>query len=99
MARPPGELLPCPRRRWSRACGCAVCAYGAVQPLLLSAASHGHADLVARGIRDDAIAAAWLPRPQVEVMVSLGVGQAPPARREKNLSSFMETGSILIESR
>lgn len=34
----------------------------------------------------------------VEVMVSLGVGQAPPARREKGLSSFMETGSILIES-
>ena len=32
-------------------------------------------------------------------MVSLGVGQAPPTRRGTGLSSFMETGSILIESR
>lgn len=38
-------------------------------------------------------------RAQVDVMVSLGVGQAPAVRREKGLSSFMETGSILIESR
>ena len=39
------------------------------------------------------------PEHRVEVVVSLGVGLAPPARREKGLTSFMETGSILIESR
>ncbi|EFN59236.1 hypothetical protein CHLNCDRAFT_138222 [Chlorella variabilis] len=38
------------------------------------------------------------PEHRVEVVVSLGVGLAPPARREKGLTSFMETGSILIES-
>ncbi|KAL4431288.1 hypothetical protein ABPG75_006544 [Micractinium tetrahymenae] len=39
----------------------------------------------------------WPDHP-VDVMVSLGVGLAPATRREKGLSSFMETGSILIES-
>jgi hypothetical protein len=40
----------------------------------------------------------WPDNP-LDVVVSLGVGVAPPTRREKGLTSFMETGSILIESR
>ena len=40
----------------------------------------------------------WPGHP-LDVVVSLGVGQGPPARRERGLNSFMETGSILIESR
>ncbi len=39
------------------------------------------------------------PEHPIGVVVSLGVGLAPAVRREKGLSSFMETGSILIESR
>ena len=40
----------------------------------------------------------WPDHP-VDVMLSLGVGTSPPVRRASGLSSFMETGSILIESR
>lgn len=40
----------------------------------------------------------WPDHP-VDVMLSLGVGVSPAVRRERGLSSFMETGSILIESR
>ena len=40
----------------------------------------------------------WPGHP-LDVVVSLGVGQGPPARRERGLNTFMETGSILIESR
>jgi hypothetical protein len=40
----------------------------------------------------------WPDHP-LDVVVSLGVGQGPPARRERGLNTFMETGSILIESR
>lgn len=39
----------------------------------------------------------WPDQP-VDVMLSLGVGVAPPVRRERG-STFVETGSILIESR
>ena len=40
----------------------------------------------------------WPDHP-LDVVVSLGVGQGLPARRERGLNTFMETGSILIESR
>lgn len=39
----------------------------------------------------------WPERP-IEVFVSIGSGSTPVIRRDKALSSFMETGSILIES-
>ncbi len=37
----------------------------------------------------------WL---HVECLVSLGCGSAPPSRRERSTSSFLDTGSVLIES-
>ncbi|PRW58490.1 phospholipase A I isoform X1 isoform A [Chlorella sorokiniana] len=39
----------------------------------------------------------WPDHP-IDVLMSVGVGVSPAVRREKGLSSFMETGSILIES-
>lgn len=32
------------------------------------------------------------------MLVSLGSGATPPARRERSLSTYLETGSVLIES-
>lgn len=39
------------------------------------------------------------PEHSVDAVISLGVGLAPPSRREKGMTSFMDTGAILIESR
>ncbi|KAL4853631.1 Phospholipase A I [Chlorella vulgaris] len=38
------------------------------------------------------------PEHSVDAVISLGVGLAPPSRREKGMTSFMDTGAILIES-
>lgn len=41
--------------------------------------------------------ALW-PHANVSVLVSIGTGSTPPSKRSKGLSSFMETGNIIIES-
>lgn len=38
------------------------------------------------------------PGAPVQLLVSIGSGSTPTAKRERAVSSFMETGSILIES-
>jgi hypothetical protein len=32
------------------------------------------------------------------VLVSIGSGDTPPARRERSVSTYLETGNVLIES-
>lgn len=104
MARPPGEGAARPACRLAHSAACSAPA----ATLIVEAAPDCHKfwELPPRRQLDGGRSGGWHPAPsarlpwaQVEVMVSLGVGQAPPARREKGLSSFMETGSILIESR
>jgi len=39
------------------------------------------------------------PDAPLECLVSLGSGTVPPARREKSVSAYLDTGSVLIEAR
>ena len=41
--------------------------------------------------------ALW-PDTPVDVLVSIGSGDTPPARRERSVSTYLETGNVLIES-
>jgi hypothetical protein len=41
--------------------------------------------------------ALW-PDTPVDVLVSIGSGDTPPARRERSVSTYLETGAVLIES-
>ena len=38
------------------------------------------------------------PDVPVECLVSLGSGTVPSARREKSVSAYLDTGSVLIEA-
>ena len=39
------------------------------------------------------------PDAPMECLVSLGSGTVPSARREKSVSAYLDTGSVLIEAR
>ena len=37
------------------------------------------------------------PDARIDCLVSLGSGAVPPARRERSMSAYLDTGSVLIE--
>ncbi len=39
------------------------------------------------------------PDARIDALVSLGSGAVPPVRREKSMSAYLDTGSVLIEAR
>lgn len=70
--------------------GCRQLASVAAHALLVAAAAGGYAPLLCCRSRQRLL---WPDHP-IDVLMSVGVGVSPAGRRDKGLSSFMETGAL-----